>query len=54
MEEMAVAREHHCDARGVRGGDHFLVPDGTAGLDAGGGSGVNGYLEAVRKREHGV
>ena len=54
MEEMAVPREHHGNPRGVRSGDHFLVPDGTAGLDAGGGPGVNGYLEAVRKRDHGV
>lgn len=54
MEEMAVPRKYHGNSRGVSGGNHFLVADGTSGLDAGGGSGVNRHLESVCKREHGV
>ena len=49
-----MSRKYHGNSRGVSGGNHFLVADGASGLDAGGGSGVNGDLEAVRKREHGV
>ena len=53
MEEMAVSRKYHGNSRGISGGNHFLVADGTSGLDAGGGSVVNRPLEAVCKREQG-
>jgi hypothetical protein len=49
MPEMPVAGEDHGHAGGVGGGDDFLVADGAAGLDAGGGSGVDGGLQAVGK-----
>ena len=47
MEEMPVSRKYHGNSRGVSGGNHFLVADGASGLDAGGGSGVNGILDQL-------
>ena len=54
MPEVAVAGENHGHAGGVRGGDDFLVSNRAAGLDAGGGSGVDRALQAVGEGEHGV
>ena len=54
MPEVAVAGEDHGHAGFVSGGDDFFVTDGSAGLDAGGGAGIDGGLEAVGKWEHRV
>jgi hypothetical protein len=42
MPEMAEGGEDHGHARGVGGGDDFFIADGTTGLNAGGGPGVDG------------
>jgi hypothetical protein len=48
--EVANAGEQH----GGAGGDHLVVAQAAAGLDRGGGAGIQGRLEAVREREEGV
>ena len=54
MPEVAVAGEDHGHAGGVCGGDDFFVAHGSAGLDAGGGAGIDGGLESIGEGEHGI
>ena len=51
---MPITGEDHGHVGSVGGGDDFLVADGAAGLDAGGGTGVDRGLEAVGEREQAV
>ncbi len=51
---MSVAGEDHGHSGGIRSGDDFLIAHGASGLDTGGGSGVDGGLEAIGEGEHGI
>jgi hypothetical protein len=52
--EVPVLREHHRDAGLLAGLDHLGVAFGAAGLDDGGGAGLNRQLGAVGEGEEGV
>ena len=54
MPEMPRAGEHHGDAVVVGGLDHLVVAHRAAGLDHGGGAGLDRDQKAVGKREEGV
>ena len=54
MPEMPVAGEDHGDSCSIGGGDDFLVAHGTAGLDAGGNTGIDGRLQTIGEGEHGI
>ena len=47
MAEVADAGEHHRDAGGIGGGDHFGVAARAAGLDRRGGAGGDRCFEPV-------
>ena len=51
MQEVAGTREHHGDTGGIGRGYHLFIADGTTGLDAGGGAGIDSGLQAISKGE---
>lgn len=52
--EMAAACKKHGDILFIRGGNYFLVADGTSRLHDGGGAGLCDKIESVTKREERV
>ena len=54
MSEVPRPREHHGDVVLVGGVDHFLIADGAAGLDHGGGACFDGLEKTIGEREEGV
>src|SRR5579885_2032139 len=51
---MAHAGEDHSEAEPVGGGDYVGIAHRAAGLNEGGGAGLGGLLDAVRKRKERV
>ena len=54
MQKVAMAGEDHGGPALICGGDDFFVADRAAGLDGGGGSGVEAGEQSIGEWEHGV